>query len=157
APTVRGQASDCSSTRAYDPRVVAHEERFVDLDGVSNFRDLGGLPTRDGGVTRSGVLYRSDALHTLEPVGVDRFGELGVRTVIDLRPAGEPEQTGRGLLAAVDIEWVHAPLTVTDAVTGEVVPPSPTDGDLGRHYVESLPHRSATLAQVITQLGRDDR
>lgn len=31
------------------------------LDGLVNLRDLGGLPTRNGNVTRPGVLYRSDA------------------------------------------------------------------------------------------------
>ena len=46
--------------------MTAHDARFVELEGAHNFRDLGGLPTCDGATTRSGVLYRSDALHHLE-------------------------------------------------------------------------------------------
>lgn len=53
-----------------------------------NFRDLGGLPTEDGGITRSGVLYRSDAPYPgdEDPAGV---AEWPPRTVIDLRSAHE--------------------------------------------------------------------
>jgi len=37
----------------------------VDLEGLCNFRDLGGYPTVDGRVVRRGRLYRSDALHRM--------------------------------------------------------------------------------------------
>ena len=35
---------------------------WIDLAGAVNARDLGGLPTVDGRVTRSGVLLRADNL-----------------------------------------------------------------------------------------------
>ncbi len=129
-----------------------HDARFVELAGAHNFRDLGGLPTRDGATTRGGVLYRSDALHHLEPAGVQRLGELGVRTIVDLRSSAELEHTGRGPLERTDIAFVHAPLSHSQNGV-HVLPPSLVDGDLGAHYVASLGDRTETLAQVIALLA----
>jgi protein-tyrosine phosphatase len=132
---------------------MAHEQRFVPLDGAFNFRDLGGLPTRDGGTTRPGVMFRSDALHHLVPGDVERLTELGMRTVIDLRSAVELERTGRGPLEDTDMQWLHAPLSHGDAAAGRVLPPALAEGDLGRHYVNSLAERTETLAAVIEHLA----
>ncbi|MDQ1433081.1 MAG: protein-tyrosine phosphatase [Actinomycetota bacterium] len=141
---------------AYGPDVAAHEDRFIELDGAFNFRDLGGLPTSDGATTRSGVMFRSDALHHLEPVAVDHLVDLGIRTIIDLRSAVELERSGRGPLEATRIGWLHAPLTHGDASAGNALPPALAEGDLGRHYVESLPARTEMLAHVITHLADRD-
>jgi protein-tyrosine phosphatase len=129
--------------------VITHEHRFVDLDGAHNFRDLGGLPTGDGGTTRFGVMFRSDALHHLQPTDVERLTELGMRMVIDLRSSVELERTGRGPLEDTPIGWLHAPLSHG----GAVLPPALAEGDLGRHYVESLADRTETLTAIITQLA----
>ena len=59
--------------------------------GAFNVRDLGGLSTMGGQVLRRGVAYRADGLHRLPPAEVGRLAELGVRTVVDLRTAGELE------------------------------------------------------------------
>lgn len=32
---------------------------FVDIPGIANFRDIGGLPTSHGTTTRKGLVYRS--------------------------------------------------------------------------------------------------
>lgn len=69
--------------------------------GTANFRDLGGLPTENGGRTRSGRLFRSDTLQELTEPDVDVLvHEIGLRLVVDLRASGEVETEGRGLLAA---------------------------------------------------------
>jgi len=133
--------------------VTTHEHRFVALDGAFNFRDLGGLPTHDGGTTRAGVMFRSDALHHLVPGDVELLVELGMRTVIDLRSAVELERTGRGPLEDTDMQWLHAPLSHGDAAAGRVLPPALAEGDLGRHYVDSLAERTETLAEVIEHLA----
>lgn len=54
------------------------------VPGTFNFRDLGGLRAADG-VTRGGVLMRSDALVRLGDEGRAALRELGVRSAIDLR------------------------------------------------------------------------
>ncbi len=149
-------ATGWSSAGAYGDDVTAHEDRFVPLDGAFNFRDLGGLPTRDGGTTRSGVMFRADALHHLVPSDVELLTELGMRTVIDLRSSVEVDRTGRGPLEETDMQWVHAPLTHGDASAGRVLPPALAEGDVGRHYVDSLAERTETLAQVIGHLASKD-
>ena len=53
--------------------------RWIDLEGVVNMRDVGGLPTRDGGRTAYGRLIRSDNLQDLTDASVTRLvGDLGV-------------------------------------------------------------------------------
>lgn len=136
--------------------MTAHEHRFVPLDGAFNFRDLGGLPTNDGGTTRTGMMFRSDALHHLVPGDVDRLTELGMRTIIDLRSAVELERSGRGPLEDTDMQFLHAPLSHGEAAAGRALPPALADGDLGRHYVTSLAERTETLATVIGHLAERD-
>jgi protein tyrosine/serine phosphatase len=72
--------------------------RRLAWDGCDNVRDLGGLPTEDGGETRRGAVVRSDNVRNLTVVGWRALVEHGVRTVVDLRfeqeragdPPGEP-------------------------------------------------------------------
>ncbi len=59
-----------------------------DIVGALNFRDVGGLPAI-GGVTRSGVLFRSGNLARLRPQGRDALRELGLRRIVDLREDAE--------------------------------------------------------------------
>ena len=132
---------------------MTHEDRFIELDGVFNFRDLGGLPTRDGGITRSGLMFRSDALHHLEAPAVEWLVDHGMQTIIDLRSSVELERTGRGPLEHTAIGWLHAPLSHGDATAGHVLPQTLIDGDLGKHYVASLEERTPILAQVIAYLA----
>jgi len=54
------------------------------------------------------------------------------------------------------MQWVHAPLSHGDAAAGNVLPPALAEGDLGRHYVNSLVERTETLAEVIEHLASRD-
>ena len=77
-------------------------DRWLTLDGTTNTRDLGGLPTVDGGTTRPGRVLRSDNLQTLSGDDVRRLvRELGLREVIDLRSIAEVLLEGRGPLRDV--------------------------------------------------------
>ena len=59
------------------------------LATAPNLRDVGGWPTRDGGRVATGALYRSTDLSRLAGPDVPAFAELGIRSVYDLRTAGE--------------------------------------------------------------------
>ena len=84
---------------------------WVDLEGAANVRDVGGLPTVDGRTTRPGVLLRADNLQDLSETDVRRLvGELGVRTVVDLRSTGELHLTGPGPLRGTDVAHHHLSL-----------------------------------------------
>ena len=55
------------------------------LEGVPNFRDLGGAETADGRRVRARRLYRSGSLHEMTEADRTILEDLGIRIVIDLR------------------------------------------------------------------------
>jgi protein-tyrosine phosphatase len=59
--------------------------RALEWDALLNARDLGGLPTHQGGRTRFGSVVRSDNLMHLTGAGRTALLAYGIRTVIDLR------------------------------------------------------------------------
>jgi len=66
----------------------------IELQGAYNVRDLGGLRTKDGRITRPGVIYRGDSLDSITPADSKiLFDKLGVGTIIDLRTKAETELT----------------------------------------------------------------
>ncbi len=65
----------------------------VPLEGGSNFRDLGGYRTADGRVVRRGVVFRSAHLGNLTVADRQSLGQLGVRTIVDLRGVTEAAET----------------------------------------------------------------
>jgi protein tyrosine/serine phosphatase len=79
-------------------------DRWIELDGAVNARDVGGLRLADGsGTVASGRLLRADNLQGLSERDVERLVEdLGLRTVIDLRTDNELLLEGPGPLTAVD-------------------------------------------------------
>lgn len=80
-----------------------HAGRWIEIEGVVNMRDLGGLPTSDGGVIAARRLIRSDNLQDLSSTAVDHLvSVLGVRDIIDLRSDTELHIIGDGPLRAVE-------------------------------------------------------
>ena len=78
-------------------------DRWIELDGLVNMRDLGGLPTRDGGRTASGRLIRSDNLQDLTDADVAHLVHaVGVSDIIDLRTEVEVHLEGPGPLRRVE-------------------------------------------------------
>lgn len=57
----------------------------IDLDGVINFRDIGGYAAENGGRVVRGLVYRSDALAEISDADRLRLNDFGVRTIVDLR------------------------------------------------------------------------
>src|SRR6185312_6941474 len=105
------------------------------LSGAYNFRDLGGMRTRDGGVLRRGRLFRSDTLQELTDEDVARLvDELEIAFVVDLRQAVEAVEEGRGPLARRPVCYANVPLVDVDAPAG-------TPGELTvTQYLDHLEH-----------------
>src|SRR3954451_3830687 len=83
-------------------------ERWINLDGAVNVRDLGGLPTADGGTTRFGRIFRGDNLQALTDADIGRLvGDLKLRHVIDLRSDAELRLEGPGPLTRVPEIGIH--------------------------------------------------
>jgi len=96
---------------------------WIDLDGAVNVRDVGGLPTEDGGKTTAGRLLRGDNLQDLSPDDITRLvHDMGLTTVIDLRSTAELRAEGPAPLDAVpEVRHLHCPVlpeagTATDVV-----------------------------------------
>ena len=67
----------------------ASETRVIELDGVLNTRDLGGLKTVNGRTVRTGQLIRSGAIDDMGPEGMARLDAMGVGAIVDLRTTSE--------------------------------------------------------------------
>ncbi len=99
------------------------QPQWIALDGTVNTRDVGGLPLVDGGVTRSGVLIRSDNLQDLTAADIALLvDELGVRTVSDLRTEVEIASEGPGPLTREPrVEVIHRSLYASAGYNTDVL------------------------------------
>jgi len=87
-------------------------------DGCLNVRDLGGLPTADGGETRRGAVVRADSVRQLSDDGWRALVDHGVRLVVDLRGDHEREEDPP---AELPVEVVHVPfMEASDAEWEEI-------------------------------------
>jgi protein-tyrosine phosphatase len=80
----------------------------IPVPGTYNFRDVGGLPARNGTV-RGGVLFRSDGLHALGEAGRTELRNLGVGIIIDLRDENEAAVMPDDL-DGLDVEVLRLPV-----------------------------------------------
>jgi protein-tyrosine phosphatase len=78
--------------------------RTLSWDGCVNVRDLGGIPTEDGRVTRTGEVIRSDNVGALTPDGWRALEDHGVVRIVDLR---WPEELAQDPPRNVEVEVVH--------------------------------------------------
>jgi protein-tyrosine phosphatase len=121
--------------------IMESTERWLRLDGTSNTRDLGGLPTSDGRTTARHRLIRSDSLQDLSEQDVKILvNEIGVRGVVDLRTGIERASEQPGALHREPLVLIeHRSLFKED----EAVPGSPSgDGRNGKDVPLVLPWNS---------------
>jgi protein-tyrosine phosphatase len=111
----------------------------VDLGGVFNARQVGGLETSDGHATRSNFLIRAGHL-----AGVDcaRLEALGISTVIDLREAAAARYTP-------DASCVKSGTTYYLADLPKLLPPTE------KSYLQTLDAAEPKLQEIFAQLTRD--
>ena len=64
---------------------IDQQHRVLPIDGVINFRDLGGYQTQGGEQFKYGLVYRSAQLSDLTAAGVKQVASLGVKSIMDLR------------------------------------------------------------------------
>jgi protein-tyrosine phosphatase len=114
----------------------------IDIDILPNLRDLGGLPSTDGRMTRTGVLYRSalPAPGDIRPTAVDHWP---ARTVVDLRSPREFATRAHPLQS--DDTAVHQISLLSDADVG-----APNQGArLTDIYQGILTNAGERLAEVL--------
>jgi len=64
-------------------------ERTLPVDGMNNFRDMGGYKTADGKHVKWGKLYRSDHIYNATDNGIEYLKKLNINTIIDYRSDNE--------------------------------------------------------------------
>lgn len=86
--------------------------RMLFVEGISNVRDIGGFRTRDGGVVRQGMIYRTSEMDTHANITEEGkrtlTEELGVRLDLDLR--GINGEMCGAVLDRRRVKWVNYPL-----------------------------------------------
>ena len=79
-----------------------YQPKWIDLAGVVNMRDVGGMLTEGGDVVRDHRLLRSDNLQDLPPESVRTLlEEYHLTDIVDLRTTVEVAKEGEGPLRAV--------------------------------------------------------
>ncbi len=88
--------------------------RIIEVEGVFNFRDIGGYHTADGRRVRSGLIYRSGALGNVTEAGLAKLQELGIKLVCDLRSDEEQVRAPDKLPQNPATVYAHLPLVAAD-------------------------------------------
>jgi protein-tyrosine phosphatase len=129
--------------------------RILQLEGLDNARDVGDLPLRGGGVTRSGELLRSASLHYLTEADVAHLvDEFGLRLVLDLRTAREIDRDGPSPVAKAGVRTVALSFVPED---GRPLPETGDDTDpLLRNYLGFLVDRTENVVEAVRLLGAPD-
>ncbi|MGN6220493.1 MAG: tyrosine-protein phosphatase [Microbacterium sp.] len=139
------------------------------IDGLQNFRDTGGTPLTTGGTTRPGVLYRSEALTTLTPLGLEQLAASDIGVIADFRtdlergmapdvlPEGRTfEVVALPLLEGAMTGFAQAALQASDPDAAQqaiaaALAELPGLGDL---YVSMLEHGAASFAELARLVAR---
>jgi protein-tyrosine phosphatase len=142
---------------------------WIELDGAVNVRDLGGLPTEDGGKTADARLLRADNLQELSPADIATLvGEIGLTTVVDLRSSDELASEGPAPLDGVaGVLHFHHPVlaeagSATDAASDVLLARAnrdwsryPADPICG-HYLGYLEDRPDQVAAALRSVARSE-
>lgn len=162
---------------------TTHLPGWIELDGVDNMRDVGGLPTTDGGTVVAGRLIRSDNLQELPPGSVRHLiDDLGVTDVVDLRTYVEVAKEGDGPLVAEPAVRLHHHTLYTEDTKESGIPagerrlPWESDRNMGtaakvrrpkkeerkhdaywsKHYLGYLDRRPDSVVAALRAIGAAD-
>ena len=122
--------------------------RTVDIEGVSNSRDLGGYITLDGKKIKQGMIYRSAKLDDITELGkYTLVNILGVKTDLDLRGARTVDGSGN---VYSDPRNATAPVTELNHIT--VAAPWYSTGENGIWYDEFNKSELAKAVKVFADI-----
>jgi protein-tyrosine phosphatase len=129
----------------------AAPERHIELEGQSNFRDVGGYLTTDGRHVKWGEVYRSGELHKLSDADVEKLDAMGIKAVANFLSEREIESRGHDRLPDGTTE---IPLPMEAGILGVmagVIQEARGTGDFSKVPVELNPE----MHRVLINEGRD--
>lgn len=95
----------CSSQNFSEPEFSGYNNHNqITVKKVNNFRFLGGIRNTDGKILRDSLIYRSGNLHNLKQGSFNKFEQLGLKKVIDLRTKQEIAKEPDHLPSAIKYE-----------------------------------------------------
>jgi protein-tyrosine phosphatase len=115
--------------------------------GLRNARDLGGLPTMDGGEVRHGAVVRADSPHALTAEGIAALRAHGVTRIVDLRSADEARM--RPNVLAADPMYRLVPFTDPDDDPADELSDLAGIDELYRCRIEGDARRVAAAAAAV--------
>ena len=139
--------------------------RFIELEGTSNFREIGGLKTSNGSKLKPGILFRSDELFKLTDNDLSTIETLNLKLIIDLRTPNEcklkPDRLPLNLsLKVVNVPFFHQKrdynqlqimwflITNSRKINFEKF--------IKDHYLNNAFERTAEIGKVITLLSDEN-
>lgn len=126
----------------------------VERSSVGNFRDL--ADTLGAGPLRSGLIYRSDALHRYRKSDLDDLARLGIRRVLDLRT--DPERSNDRVSDHDGIVTVRIPMIKDQRLLADRNARPAADG-LAECYLDLAAANSGAIVLCIAEIiaaARDD-
>lgn len=133
--------------------------RKIELEGTSNFRDIGGYLNSDGSQINFGKIFRSDNLAKLTNSDWEIIDSLGVGQIIDLRHGEEKARSQTVLPKGLGIEITEIPIDVEIFGRSELLEHilskeirKITDEDMAQMYQDLLSKFRSELTQVVNLL-----
>lgn len=130
-------------------------DRYLNLDGTINLRELGGYRTHDQRETKRGVLLRSGNLDQVPPASQQALIDYGVNTIIDLRDQWEQVTYPNVFANSEHVTYYNLPL-MGDGDDGlrQQMENAP---DLSSIYILALEHRKPQVRRIIEQIANKPR
>lgn len=131
---------------APDPTAL---DRSVVFRLVFNVRDLGGLRTIDDRTVRRRLLFRADGVQRLRDDDLEVARALGLRTVIDLRTAGEITRGGQFPVDLCPVAWHSLPMLQRMWSEDDLVATSGAADFLRDRYLDMLTDGAGSLVEIV--------
>jgi protein-tyrosine phosphatase len=132
------------------------------LEGVRNFRDLGGYHTTDGLITAWDQVYRADSVSFLTQAGWKELAKLNIKRVYDLRRENE-RNNWPTVEHGLDHEVVHMPIgpeaaemTVVEWFQHRGPEANWDEAYVAETYRDNLLAWPDVFARLITELGSSE-
>lgn len=128
---------------------MKNRPNIIELETISNVRDLGGIPVAGGLRVAPGLFFRGSALSVVSESDCDvLFNQLGISCVIDLRTGWERE--AKPDVEVEGVENLHIPFYDLEKVGIEYTEPAAGTKVIGRDAACNPERFYRSLANVLT-------
>lgn len=125
------------------------------FENIHNFRELGGYPAENGGMTRWGVFFRSARLTFATQEELAALKKLGIRTIIDLRMKQEIDTRPDAGMDDPELGWRHLSLIGDMNIDSELLQKNPDEvppmSTLYQFMLTNSPHAFRDLFMMISE------